>query len=31
MQQQAALAGVQPVKLVLFTVEEGLERWNNIK
>ena len=28
-QQQVALAGVQPVQIALFTIEEGLERWNN--
>ena len=29
MQQQAAMAGVQPAPIILFTVEEGLERCNN--
>ena len=28
-QQQAVQAGYQPQPIVLFTVEEGLERWNN--
>ena len=31
MQQQAVQAGLQLVPLVLFTLEEGLERWNNQK
>ena len=29
MQQQVALAGVQLAPSILFTIEEGLERWNN--
>ena len=29
MQQQVVMAGVQLVPIILFTVEEGLEIWNN--
>ena len=31
MQQPAVQASLQPVPIVLFTLEEGLERWNNQK
>ena len=31
MQQQVVQAGVQLVPTILFTMEEGLERWNNQK
>jgi hypothetical protein len=31
MQQQAVMASVQPVPIVLFTPEEGLESWNNTR